>query len=448
MPQSGHMQGWRSLRLAAPLLVLAIALVVAGCSASGGSGSNYSLGLAGSTSDHPSQPPTIQANGPGGTYAFVYDNQIWLRQSGQAQAKQLTHLVLSKGATLLWGPLVWSPGGRYIAYSLVENLTSDAPTRTSGPLYYVDTKSGDTFGQAFSTGGTGSIYGHSYAWWDDYAIFYSSGSSILLYDLGDCDPRVWQVISPFSPTYTGNSSFSSGNATFSDIAITGDNRLYATHITLQSPGSTGVVGSAAIYSYQLPSLGDYERQDNNHNGKCDVDTVPGWLNQNFQNAHLENRGNSRYDLGVAYADPTGNFVAGAWQLAQNGSDLARQYIDSIDTKAGTVSSHFYVDGNRGVLRGAGKYPIAAHPAIGLSSNGQHVSFAADKLYVDNHGAIGDAGGSTPPTWRGNVAVATQVVSQSTDVGGAVRTQTNVIAYSGGTASAVLIAGAQNLSWQP
>ncbi len=446
MPQSGQIQGWRSLRLAAPLLILAIALVVAGCSASGGGGSNYSLGLAGSTSDHPSQPPTIQANGPGGTYAFVYDNQIWLRQNGQAQAKQLTHLVLSKGATLLWGPLIWSPSGRYIAYSLVENLTPDAPTRTSGPLYYVDTQPGNTFGVAYSTAGTGSIYGHTYAWWSDYAIFYSSGSCIMLYDLGDCDPRVWQAISPFTPTYPGSPSISGGNVTFSDIAITNTNRLFATQITLQSPGSTGVVGSAAIYSYRLPPLDVYKGLDNNHDGTCDVDTVPGWLNQNFQNAHLE--GYSRYELGVAYADPTGNFVTGAWQLAQNGSDLAGQFIDSIDTKAGTVSSHFYVDGNGGVLRGAGKYPIAAHPAIGISSNGRHVSFAADKLYVDNHGAIGDAGGSTPPAWGGDVAVATQVVSQSTDVGGAVRSQTNVIAYSGGTASAVLIAGAQDLSWQP
>ena len=51
---------------------------------SGGSGgSNVSLGLAGSTLDHPSNPPTIAASGPGGTYAFVYDNQIWLRRDGQ-----------------------------------------------------------------------------------------------------------------------------------------------------------------------------------------------------------------------------------------------------------------------------------------------------------------------------------------------------------------------------
>ncbi|MGZ3681808.1 MAG: hypothetical protein ACXVDI_24875, partial [Ktedonobacterales bacterium] len=190
MPQSGQMHGRRGLLLTVPLLTLVIALSLAGCSTSGGGGTNYSLGLAGSTGDHPSAPPSIPATGPGGTYAFVYDNQIWLRQNGQAQAKQLTHLVLSNGATLFWGPLIWSPGSKYIAFALVENLTPDAPTRTSGPLYYVDAGSGATF----LTGGTGSIYGHSYAWWDDNAIFYSSGSGVMLYDLGDCDPRVWQAI--------------------------------------------------------------------------------------------------------------------------------------------------------------------------------------------------------------------------------------------------------------
>src|SRR5258708_4992972 len=163
MLQSTQRQGWRDLRLVTALLALAIALTLAGCSTTGGGGggTNYSLGLAGSTDHHSPPPPAIAANGPGKTYAFVYGNQIWLRQDGQAQAKQLTHLVLSNGATLLWGPLIWSPDGSYIAFSLIENLTPDAPTRTSGPLYYVDTRPGKHFGDTFLTGGSGSIYGHS-----------------------------------------------------------------------------------------------------------------------------------------------------------------------------------------------------------------------------------------------------------------------------------------------
>lgn len=443
MPQSEQMQGWRGLRLPVLLLTLVIALALAGCSASGGGGTNYSLGLAGSTADHPTQPPSIPANGPGGTYAFVYDSQIWLRQDGQAQAKQLTHLVLSNGATLLWGPLIWSPDGKYIAFALVENLTPDAPTRTSGPLYYVDASSGATF----LTGGTGSIYGHSYAWWDDYAIFYSSGSGVMLYDLGDCDPRVWQVLSPFSNNgYGSKTNYNGGNISFSDIAITNYDQLLATAITLSSPGSTGLVGSAAIYRYLLPSRYQYEQ---NHDPACDNDQIPGWLNQHIQTAHIERTANLVADLGIAYSDPVGNTVTGAWQLAMGSGRLARQHIDAIDTKAGTVSSSFSAGGNSAALQGAGKYPITAHPTIGISSDGNHVAFAADKLYVDRNGAVGDAGGNASPAWKqGNVVVATQLVSQTTDAGGVVRSVTNVIAYSGGKSSTVLIAGAQDLSWKP
>ncbi|MGZ3715735.1 MAG: hypothetical protein ACXVA4_09970, partial [Ktedonobacterales bacterium] len=432
MPQSGQMHGRRGLLLTVPLLTLVIALSLAGCSTSGGGGTNYSLGLAGSTGDHPSAPPSIPATGPGGTYAFVYDNQIWLRQNGQAQAKQLTHLVLSNGATLFWGPLIWSPGSKYIAFALVENLTPDAPTRTSGPLYYVDAGSGATF----LTGGTGSIYGHSYAWWDDNAIFYSSGSGIMLYDLGDCDPRVWQAITPFQNVGGTPTNYTGGNVSFSDIAITVDNHLLATHVTIQSPGSTGQVGSASIYSYWLPSRTDYEGQ---RDSTCANDQTPRWLNEHiqnpgaFSNQTIANTGSSDAELGIAYTDPNGDIVTGAWQLAGNGA-IAWQRIGGVNTKAGTVSSTFCVGGNCNVLRGAVKYPIAAHPSIGITGNANHIAFAADKLYVDNNGAVGAAGGTASPAWGpGDVAVATQIVSQNTDAGGVLRTQTNLVLSSGGKA---------------
>src|SRR5262245_17070268 len=73
--------------LVVALIALASLLAACGVGSDNSSGSNYSLGLAGSTLDHPSNPPTIAANGPSGTYAFVYDNQIWLRRDGQASAK-------------------------------------------------------------------------------------------------------------------------------------------------------------------------------------------------------------------------------------------------------------------------------------------------------------------------------------------------------------------------
>lgn len=450
MLQSRQMQGRRGLLLAMPLLALAIALALAGCSSSGGGGTNYSLGLAGSTADHPSPPPTIPATSPGGTYAFVYDNQIWLRQDKQAQAKQLTHLVLSNGATLLWGPLIWSPSGQYIAFALVENLTPGVPTRTSGPLYFVDTTPGPHFGQTYLTFGTGNIYGHSYAWWDDNAIFYTSGSGVMLDDVGDCDPRVWQAISPFQNIGGTPTNYTGGNVSFSDIAITHGNQLLATRITLSSPGNTGQVGSASLDTYWLPSLGEYKAS---RDASCGDDHASQWLNEHVQNARaffnqaIVNVG-SVGNLGIAYTDPNGNIVTGAWQLASNGS-IAWQRIGGIDTKAGIVSSTFCYGDNCSVLHGANKYPIAAHPSLGINGNGNHIAFAADKFYVDNNGAVGDAGGNASPDWGpGDVTVATQLVSQNTDAGGVVRTQTNVVMYSSGKTSSVLIAGAQDLSWKP
>ncbi len=93
-------QAWQ--RLAAVLLAVVLLAAVAGCSSntSPTQGTNYSLILAGSTNDHASAPPTIAPGGPGGAYAFVYDNQIWLHPSGASAPKQLTHLELSNGATL------------------------------------------------------------------------------------------------------------------------------------------------------------------------------------------------------------------------------------------------------------------------------------------------------------------------------------------------------------
>ncbi len=120
-----------------------LCMCLAACSATtpGSGGINLSSGLAGSTIDHPGKPPTIAANGPTGAYAFVYDNQIWLRQNGENQAEQLTHMAISKGSIITWGPLVWSPDGRYIAFTVVENLdlASGGSSSYIGLLYYLDT---------------------------------------------------------------------------------------------------------------------------------------------------------------------------------------------------------------------------------------------------------------------------------------------------------------------
>src|SRR5262245_62474276 len=115
------------LLVALPALLLVLVLL-GGCGAGGGSVAPF--GLTGSTADRPATPPALAAGGPVSTYAFVYNNQIWLHETGQAEPRQLTHLVLSRGAVISWGPLVWSPSGRYIAFALVERLTPGVPSRS------------------------------------------------------------------------------------------------------------------------------------------------------------------------------------------------------------------------------------------------------------------------------------------------------------------------------
>ena len=238
---------------------LMLALGLAACSSSDtSSGSiNFSLGLAGSTADHQTQPPTIAANGPQGTYAFVYDDQIWVRQSGQDSAKQLTKLVLSNGSTIRWGPLVWSPGGRYIAFALVEdlNLVAGAPGRTDGPIYYVSTDPSKP--QVFVTPGTGHIYGHSYDWLSDDLLMYSNGSGIQLYTLGLADTA--------HLAGTRHSKWSRGEWWHERILQELGNHvawpggyLYYTLFSISSPGRIGAIGSADIYRTYLGATGDYE----------------------------------------------------------------------------------------------------------------------------------------------------------------------------------------------
>jgi hypothetical protein len=436
-------------------LLLALVGALAGCSASlGGSssgGTNYSLGLAGSTADHPSQPPNIADGGPGGTYAFVYDNQIWLHQAGQAGAKQLTHLVLSNGATLSWGPLAWSPGGRYIAFALAQNLTPSVPGRSAAPLLYVDTTSGDTFG----TSGTGSIYGHTYAWFDDRALFYSGGGGIQMYDAGDKDPRVWQVVSPFQDALRagGTDYYSSAGTALGDMTIAGGN-LFFTQMNLGSIGGAGVVGDAHVEEYSLSAFGGYEAI------APDDSMLPDWLADPRHlplSAYSADLG-SAANLGAVYSDASGNLVAGAWQVSRRGSVLVSQHVDGVDTKAGTTSSHysgctqFAYSGCPAILGVAGTAPISVHPSLAISPDGSSVALTTDALYTQQlaGGSVAKtagAGSTCPPAWSPDskhVAV-TQVVSQTTDASGVLRSVTNILSATG-SSSAAFIGGAQNLAW--
>ena len=216
-------------------------LLVAGCSSSGtGSGNTtISLGLAGSTANNPSAPPSVAGNGPNGVYAFVYDDQIWIHKSNGLAPVQVTHLVLSRGADITWGPLVWSPDGTHIAFALVQNLTPSTPDGVAGPIYVVDTSDGNTV----VTPGIGSVYGHNYAWYGPNMLFFSSGDGISMYDYGDPDPRVWSVLTSF--TTPDDETFSSNNVVFGDIAVTQGTQggsLYYSAAQITNLGGAGTSG--------------------------------------------------------------------------------------------------------------------------------------------------------------------------------------------------------------
>ena len=436
---------WRHVALAVGCLLL-LALL-AGCS---GSNAQVTPGLAGATADHPAAPPQVAANGPGGNFAFVYDNQIWLR-NGQG-AKQLTHLVLSNGATLVWGPLVWSPDAKYIAFALVQNLTPSSPTRSTGPLYYVDVSSGDSY----TTPGTGSIYGHTYAWFaSDRGLIYSSSSDLMLYDVGDSDPRVWSLRTAVTNPTGDGATFASGGNSYGDIALSGDgNRLYYTVLSVTSLGGVGTVGSAEVRSISI-----YQLNSDLSNTLPGDPTLPATIAQDVQNMQGVYAAPAA-PLGSVYSDATGTPTAGVWQLSSDGSYIAAQQIDGVDTGKGIVASHFcrirvgdqYCNG---LFPNVGKYPLATHAALALSANDQ-VAVTTDALYTEgaNGGGVSKvaaaSGWGVAPSWSGDGkhVLATQLEKTTTDASGVTRFETNLVATDGGSKSLTFIGGAMNAAWQP
>ncbi len=438
---------------------LALTLLLTGCSAGGNSGnSNISLGLAGSTADQPSAPPAIATNGPDDTYAFVYHDQVWVHQQGTAAPAQITHLVLSNGADISFGPLAWSPDGTQIAFALVQNLAPSSPSRTDGPIYVVSIKDGTTV----VTPGIGSIYGHSYAWYGLRMLFYASGNGISMYDVGDPDPRVWPVISGIS-SQDGDVTFS-GSATFGDIATIAGNslngQLFYSAAEISNLGSTGAMGTVGLYRETLPSLAAYNAMYTADHSNTEI-AIPEWLYENFP------PGGTAFDqylpldsLGQAYSDTLGNITMGSWQLSSDGITLVYQDVSKVDATGQTVSSNFCaVTASRGysgcqaVLSSAGTCPQSVHGQLSLSSNAQRVAYTCNALYVQNTSGGGDGkldavGWTTPAAMNpaGTLTVGTKIVSSSTDSSGVVRIQTDLVAFSGSN-SYVLVHGAESASWQ-
>jgi hypothetical protein len=447
---AGRRQGRGARVVAWTLMCAALLVLLAACSAGsdGSGGANYNVGLAGSTLDHPSNPPTIAPNGPDGTFAFVYDNQIWLRRGGQTTAKQITRLPLSNGAYIAWGPLIWSPQGKYLAFALVQDLSPQpgAPPSSAGPIYYVDTTTCAGDGQycAVYSAGIGSVYGHTYSWLGENMLVYSSGQGIMLYTLNN--PRVWTV----RPIRDGQGD-TSAIATFGDLQTQGG-YLYYTRLDVKLPGARGAVGSAALYQ---TFLGNVDQLNN-----LDVHALA------LKFPDQIGDGSSLGSLGKVYANNAGEYIAGAWQFRRSGSvtQVAVQQVESVDTQSGqvtfsvcTAQAYGYFPsfgtncGNRQLAKAAPQ-PWSVHPQLALSKDGK-MAFAGDALYLqDTTDKLGPAGWTSPPAWSpdGQTVVITDLVKSVTDANGVTRAQTDLVAYALGqqAAGVTLIEGARNLAWSP
>lgn len=425
-------------RLAAMLLLVASFLAACSVNSSNPSGINLSLGLAGSTADHPAKPPVIGSGGPSGTFAFVYDNQVWV--SSGSSATQLTHLVLSNGSTIAWGPLLWSPDGTYIAFALAQSTGASTTMATSGTIYYVNATTGATV----ATVATGSIYGHNYTWYGNDFLVYSSGAGISMYGpISTGNPRVWTVLSPFDNTGT-NAAPDGGFLQFGDLAITNQNVLFFTRLDLTSLGVSANAGSAAVDYIQMPLL------------PTDITSL------DLANSYPLPLGNiSRaVDLGQVYTGPSGLFTTGAWQISRGGSYLVWQKVTGVDARTGTVTSTYcasaarYYVCNQQLFTSATKTSSGDPANISISPDGTAASFTSNGLYVQNVDGSGStrlasAGWLSPATWSpdSKTVAVTRLNKATTDANGVTHFNTDVVLFGGGAKGSVFIAGAQNLAWQ-
>ncbi|HEV2238665.1 MAG TPA: hypothetical protein VGR57_18550 [Ktedonobacterales bacterium] len=410
---------------------VALVILLAGCSAGGGSGINlpaFDSGTGASAS-----PPVIQGTEPSGQYAFVYANQIWVKLDADSKPRQLTHFPTVASAYFAWGPLVWSPDGSNIAFVLVRDLTTDGRPRGAGPLYIVDTAGKE---DVQATAATASVYGHTYSWYGDNALLYSTGSSINVYDYSDpSDPRAYPALddSP-GPSYTGGAL---GFASYGDLQVVGQ-FLYATRFDVTALGATGQVGRAHVVRFFVsPSPREYS------GGR------PGFSG-----------GDEFTSLGIAYSGAHGELLTGAWSIASDDGE-AYQVVQSVDTKAGTVTAKTCYADNVGnfcakeLFQQAVTQPYASPPQLAFSRGGSLIALAGQQLYTEardgsQYSAASPGGWGTPPQWApgAKYVVATQLVSSSTDARDVVHFQTNLVSFTLGAKPAVLITGAQDFSWAP
>lgn len=445
---SGQARGWRArgwrpsvaaARGVSLLLTLIATIVLAGCSASGGSsGIDFTLGLQGSTADNPAQPPKIAANGPNGEYAFVYDNQVWAHTQGASAAVQVTHLTLSNGSTIIWGPLIWSPSGKSLAFSLVQNASPNQASSSAGPLYYVNlssclTTSGATC-PVYPTQLTGSVYGHGYDWLNDDWLISGSGGGISAFDISDPNGwRVWQLRTTATESQDGNCG---QPRSYGDVEVVGTT-LYYTCMNLTNLGSTGAIGTASLNAASLSSIvNDFGADQSTRDEQ--IATL------------LNGDGLSGYQitsLGNVYLGAT-SMVAGAWQV--NNSTLVYERVGAIDTQHSTAArvicaTTVYSGGCGSTsLPKIPAQPLTVRPTISLGS-GSAIAYQGDALYLSGQNSSVAVTSPYAPVWlSGGAVAATNVVSTTTDASGVTRVTANLVIAQNG-APTTLIAGASDMA---
>jgi hypothetical protein len=434
----GGARCWRGGLVAALALV---SLLVAGCTVSGGGdGINYSLGLQGATDDHPATPPKVAATGPNREYAFVYDNQIWVRQKDASQPRQVTQLTLSAGADIIWGPLVWSSSGRSLAFALVVNLTPNNPASAAGPIYYVDLSkclsSASTACATYHTPLTGNVYGHTYAWYDDDLLITGGGGGISAYDLHDPNgPRVWQLRTTMNERQDSDCLQPSS---YGDVQVSGT-QLYYTCMTLPGLGKTGQIGSATLNWLSLAPFANAFTMIDQVARDQYIATVQN--NDQFYGMWFASLGN-------VYSDPQGNPVAGAWRIG--GNTVAYEMIGSVDAKAKvasrTICVAFTWNGycNQQTLSSVGKQPLAVHAQISVGPGGA-VAYQGAQLYATKLSKALETTSMYAPQWAsGDTLLVTSVLSTTTDAAGVTR-QTTSVQIANGDALTALISGASDLA---
>ncbi|HEX8982326.1 MAG TPA: hypothetical protein VF792_06135 [Ktedonobacterales bacterium] len=423
------------------LPALALIGLLTGCSASGSSkGIDFQLGLQGSTADNPAAAPKIASNGPDNEYAFVYDNQVWIHPKGGSAAVQITHLTLSNGATLVWGPLVWSPSGNMLAFSLVQNMSTDQPTRAAGTIYYTNlstclSASKNPSCPTYHTQASGSVYGHAYGWLGDDWLISGSGGGLMAYDVSDPNGRrTWQI----RTTDSEQQDYAcSQPRAYGDVQVDGS-LLYYTCEDLSNVTAANVIGSASLNEVDMSSLVSAFSADKTTRD----DKIASILMGGLGGSHVTSLGN-------VYVDTQGNVVAGAWQIS--GTTAVFEQIGAVDAQHGTAArtlcSSAMTSGDTcdsTPIPAVTSQTLAAHPQISVGPNGV-IAYQGDALYLSGQKDSIPVSSPYLPGWiSGGSVVATNVTSTTTDASGVTRTTANLVVAQSG-APATMIAGASDIA---